>query len=412
MLPVLSRRLVVTPSICSIRGTTGGAITSWIQQQWSPTNQRPQRQLLLSLSPSCRSLNVASRPSDLVGKTPLIDLSKLLVSSGIQNGSKLYGKLESLGPCSSVKDRIGKYMIDDAEQQGLIRPGYTTLIEPTSGNTGIALAFIARERGYKCILTMPETMSIERRMMLLALGCEVILTPKETAVSGAIAKAIEIKEQIGDSAYMLQQFENPANPRAHRESTGPEIWNDTDGLIDIFVSGIGTGGTITGVSQYIKGSIEHNCPPLNPNLRVVAIEPREQMLITEAAGFGPRLEPQGPHKIQGMGAGIVPKILDLNMIDVVIPIHSDLAMSMTHELWMIGIPVGASAGAIVAGAIEELQKPESAHRMCVAIIPSFGERYFTHPMFDEIKHKAETLSKQPLPEPFDNTQYGFATPRG
>jgi cysteine synthase len=357
-------------------------------------------------------MKVAIQPSDLVGNTPLIDLSKILISSGIENGSKLYGKLESLGPCSSVKDRIGKYMIDDAEQRGLIKPGYTTLIEPTSGNTGIALAFIARERGYKCILTMPETMSIERRMMLLALGSEVVLTPKETAVSGAIAKALEIKAQIGESAYMLQQFENPANPKAHRETTGPEIWRDTDGLIDIFVSGIGTGGTITGVSQYIKGCPEHNCVPLKPSLRTVAIEPREQMLITEAKGFGTRLEPQGPHKIQGMGAGIVPQILDLDLIDVVIPIHSDVAMAMTHELWMIGLPVGVSAGAIIAGAVQELQKDESANKVCVAIIPSFGERYFSHPMFDDVKHKAEHLSKQPLPEPYDNTQYGFATPRG
>jgi cysteine synthase len=391
-------------TVRSIRDGTPAITTGmW----WQSTTQHPH-----AAHPQRRCLNVATKPSDLVGNTPLIDLSKILVASGIQNGSTLYGKLESLGPCSSVKDRIGKYMIDDAEERQLIRPGYTTLIEPTSGNTGIALAFIARERGYKCILTMPETMSIERRMMLLALGCEVVLTPKETAVSGAIAKALEIKAQIGESAYMLQQFENPANPRAHRDTTGPEIWKDTDGLIDIFVSGIGTGGTITGVSQYIKGSEEYNCPSLNPNLRTVAIEPREQMLITEAKGFGPRLEPQGPHKIQGMGAGIVPKVLDLNMIDVVIPIHSDLAMSMTHELWMIGLPVGASAGAIVAGAVEELQKPESANKMCVAIIPSFGERYFTHPMFDDIKQKAESLAKQPLPEPFDNTQYGFATPRG
>jgi cysteine synthase len=248
--------------------------------------------------------------------------------------------------------------------------------------------------------------------MLLSLGCEVVLTPKETAVPGALAKALEIIQELGDCAYMLQQFENPANPLAHRETTGPEIWNDTDGLIDIFVSGIGTGGTLTGVSQYIKGCSAVGCPPLKPSLRTVAVEPREQMLITEAKGFGERLEPQGPHKIQGMGAGIVPKVLDLDMIDVVIPIHSDEAMQMTNELWMIGLPVGVSAGAIVSGAVHELKKPESAGKMAVAIIPSFGERYFTHPMFDEIKKKAEGLTKQPLPEPYDNTQYGFATTRG
>jgi cysteine synthase A len=182
-----------------------------------------------------RGLRVAARPSDLVGKTPLLDLTPYLVKNGVTNNCKLYGKMESLGPCSSVKDRLGRSMIDDAESKGLITPGKTTLVEPTSGNTGIALAFIARERGYRCILTMPETMSIERRMMLLALGCEVVLTPKEKAVTGAIAKAQEIKDALGDDGIILQQFENPANPRVHRETTGPEIWADTDGLIDILL---------------------------------------------------------------------------------------------------------------------------------------------------------------------------------
>jgi cysteine synthase len=352
---------------------------------------------------------VASKPSDLVGNTPLIDLGKILTAAGIDNGSRLFGKLESLGPCSSVKDRIGKNMINDAEKRGLIHPGKTVLVEPTSGNTGIALAFIARERGYRCILTMPETNSLERRMMLLALGSDVVLTPKESGFLGCLLKAQEIMKEIGDDAYMLNQMENPANPQAHRETTGPEIWRDTDGQIDIYVSGVGTGGTLTGVSQYIKGAA--GCKPLNPALKVVAIEPREQMLITEAKG-GKRLEPVGPHKIQGMGAGLIPKVLDLDMIDAVIPIHSDEAMAMAHELWMIGLPVGVSAGAIVAGAVKELQKDESAGKMAVCIIPSFGERYFSHPMFDKIKNKAEGLTKQPLPEPFDNTQFGFATPRG
>jgi cysteine synthase A len=187
---------------------------------------------------------VAARPSDLVGGTPLLDLTLFLTKHGVNNGSKLYGKMESLGPCSSVKDRLGRSMIDEAERQGLITPGKTVLVEPTSGNTGIALAFIARERGYRCILTMPETMSLERRMMLLALGCEVVLTPKETAVAGAIAKAHEILDTRLDpgEGYMLQQFQNPANPKIHRETTGPEIWADTDGTIDILLSGVGTGG--------------------------------------------------------------------------------------------------------------------------------------------------------------------------
>mmetsp|Transcript_26902 Transcript_26902/g.56487 ORF Transcript_26902/g.56487 Transcript_26902/m.56487 type:complete len:226 (-) Transcript_26902:1698-2375(-) len=190
-----------------------------------------------------RPLNIAARPSDLVGNTPLIDLNEILVSRGVDvsNGVRLVGKLESLGPCSSVKDRLGRSLIDAAEDQGLITPGESVLVEPTSGNTGIALAFIARERGYKCILTMPETMSIERRMMLMALGAEVVLTPKETAVPGALAKAKEIVEGLNGKGVMLQQFENPANAKIHRETTGPEIWRDTDGLLDVFVSGVGTG---------------------------------------------------------------------------------------------------------------------------------------------------------------------------
>ena len=302
-------------------------------------------------------------------------------------------------------------MIDEAEKQGLIKPGETTLVEPTSGNTGIALAFIARERGYRCILTMPETMSVERRMMLLSLGCEVVLTPKETAVPGALAKAHEILDGLDGKGFMLQQFENPANPKVHRETTGPEIWRDTDGKIDIFVSGVGTGGTVTGVSQYIKGCPEENCPPLKPEMKTVAVEPMEQMLLTAAKG-GEKIGEQGPHKIQGMGAGLVPKVLDLDILDEVVPVHSDEAMKMAAELWMMGIPVGVSAGAICAAAIQVCKRPESAGKMAVAIIPSFGERYFTHPMFAAIKAKAESLEKQPLPEPFDNTDYGFATPRG
>lgn len=203
---------------------------------------------------SRRTLKVAARPSDLVGHTPLLDLGRILAQAGIDNGSKLYGKLESLGPCSSVKDRLGRSMIDEAEKAGKITPGKTTLVEPTSGNTGIALAFIARERGYRCILTMPETMSIERRMMLMALGAEVVLTPKETAVPGALAKAKEILAELGDAGYMLQQFENPANPKVHRETTGPEIWKDTDGMLDIFVSGVGTGTCI--VDKWRSGAAE------------------------------------------------------------------------------------------------------------------------------------------------------------
>lgn len=243
-------------------------------------------------------MHVASRPSDLVGRTPLLDLDRILKQEGVKNGSRLFGKLESLGPCSSVKDRIGRSMIDEAEKAGRIKPGETVLVEPTSGNTGIALAFVARERGYRCILTMPEVMSLERRMMLLALGAEVVLTPKETAVPGALAKAHEILKELDGKGYMLQQFENKANPKIHRETTGPEIWRDTDGEIDLLVSGVGTGGSITGISQYIKGSDEHGCEPLKPALKSIAVEPMEQMLITAAMG-GEKIGEQGPHKIQG-----------------------------------------------------------------------------------------------------------------
>jgi cysteine synthase A len=210
---------------------------------------------------------------------------------------------------------------------------------------------------------------------------------------------------------MLNQFENQANPKIHRETTGPEIWNNSDGLVDILVSGVGTGGTITGISQFIKGSEEHGCPALNPNLKTVAVEPQEQMLITAALG-GEKIGKQGPHMIQGMGAGLVPATLDLDIIDEVVPIHSEKAMEMANELWMEGIPVGVSAGSIVAAAVEVCKRPESAGKFVVCIIPSFGERYFTHPMFNGIKEKAESLTKQALPEPFDNTDYGFATPRG
>lgn len=357
-------------------------------------------------------LNVASRPSDLVGNTPLLDLEKTLISSGVDvsKGTKLYAKMESLGPCSSVKDRIGRSMIDDAEAKGLLTPGKSVLVEPTSGNTGIALAFIARERGYRCILTMPETMSVERRMMLLAMGAEVVLTPKETAVPGALAKAHEILEELGEDGFMLQQFENEANPRVHRETTGPEIWRDTDGLVDIFVSGVGTGGTLSGVSQFIKGSEKYNCPPLK-QIKSVAVEPMEQMLITEKRG-GEKLGEQGPHKIQGMGAGIVPANLDLDIVDQVIPIHSETAMVMSNELWMMGIPAGVSAGAIVSASVQVAAEEENEGKTIVCVLPSFGERYFTHPMFAGTKEKAEGLVKQPLPEPWDNRDFGFETARG
>mmetsp|Transcript_19595 Transcript_19595/g.47285 ORF Transcript_19595/g.47285 Transcript_19595/m.47285 type:complete len:418 (-) Transcript_19595:133-1386(-) len=388
--------------ISSSFSSSSGMVTSSLNHEKQQQQQAKQQN---------RYLNVASRPTDLIGHTPLLDLTKILKANGIDNGSVLYGKMESMEPCSSVKDRLGKSMIDEAEKAGLITPGKTVLVEPTSGNTGIALAFIARERGYRCILTMPETMSVERRMMLLALGAEVVLTPKETAVPGALAKAHEIIDGLNGDGYMLQQFENPANPKVHRETTGPEIWEDTDGTIDIFVSGVGTGGTLTGVSQYIKGSEEFGLEPKKSDLITIGVEPQEQMLLTKAKG-GSVEHDQGPHKIQGMGAGLVPPILDLSLIDEVVPVHSDKAIETTTELWEMGIPVGVSSGAIVNAAISVCSRPESTDKVAVAIIPSFGERYFTHPMFAPIKEKAESLTKQPLPEPFDNRDFGFETERG
>eukprot|EP00586_Coscinodiscus_wailesii_P011492 CAMPEP_0172508188 /NCGR_PEP_ID=MMETSP1066-20121228/210068_1 /TAXON_ID=671091 /ORGANISM="Coscinodiscus wailesii, Strain CCMP2513" /LENGTH=357 /DNA_ID=CAMNT_0013286061 /DNA_START=61 /DNA_END=1134 /DNA_ORIENTATION=+ len=357
-------------------------------------------------------MKIASCPSELVGNTPLIDLNRILEQNGVDlsTGVRLVGKLESLGPCSSVKDRLGLSMINEAEKSGVLTPGESVLVEPTSGNTGIALAFLARERGYRCILTMPESMSVERRMMLLALGAEVVLTPKETSVKGALAKAEEIIAGLDGKGVMLNQFNNPANAKMHRETTGPEIWRDTDGAIDILVSGVGTGGTLTGTSQFIKGCDEFGCTPKKA-ITTIAVEPKEQMLITAAKG-GEKEGPQGPHRIQGMGAGIIPQVLDLDIIDEVVAVHSTDAEKISRDLWMMGLPVGVSSGAIVSAATKVAARPESAGKLIVAIIPSFGERYFTHPMFSEIKKEAEEMKKQPLPEPFDNTLYGFPSARG
>ena len=289
--------------------------------------------------------------------------------------------------------------------------------------------------------------------MLLALGAEVVLTPKETAVAGALAKAQEIIASLDGKGFMLQQFENPANAKVHRETTGPEIWRDTEGKVDVFVSGVGTGGTVTGTSQFLKQ------PENNPNIWTVAVEPQEQMLLTAAKG-GEKVGPQGPHRIQGMGAGFIPPVVDLDMINEVAAVHSDDAQAMTSRLWLEeGLPLGVSAGAIVAAATRVMRRPEMRGKLCVAILPSFGERYFTvraraavnsssrcaphcwksfaasfctradpltshyfptpraltcsqHPMFAPTKEKAEGLVKQPLPAPFDNREYGFETERG
>ncbi|MBU6452072.1 MAG: cysteine synthase A [Cyanobacteria bacterium REEB67] len=307
--------------------------------------------------------------SRAVGQTPLIKLNR--ISEGLD--ATILVKLESMNPLGSVKDRIGVSMVDDAESKGLITAGKTTLIEPTSGNTGIALAFVAAARGYKIILVMPETMSIERRKMLAALGAELVLTPGPEGMKGAIAKAEALVASTPDS-YILQQFSNPANPKIHRETTAEEIWNDTDGHIDIFVAGVGTGGTISGVGQVLKER--------NPEVKIVAVEPVDSPVITQTRA-GQEVKP-GPHKIQGIGAGFVPKNLDLNVIDEVITISNDEAFAMGRRLPREeGILAGISSGANVEAAVRLARRPENAGKTIVTICCSTGERYLSTPLFEQ-----------------------------
>ena len=301
--------------------------------------------------------------TETIGDTPLVRLDRLAADRGVK--AHLLAKLEFFNPISSVKDRIGVNMIEAAEQAGAIAPG-ATLIEPTSGNTGIALAFVAAARGYKLILVMPESMSIERRKMLALLGAQLELTPAPLGMKGAIAKAEELRGTIPGS-IILQQFKNPANPDIHRRTTAEEIWNDTHGHVDYFVSGVGTGGTITGVAQVLK--------PRNPALKVVAVEPEDSPVLS---GGQP-----GPHKIQGIGAGFVPDVLDRSVIDEVITVGNQTAFETARALARIeGIPVGISSGAAVAAALEIGARPEAAGKSIVVIIPSFAERYLSTALFE------------------------------
>jgi cysteine synthase A len=302
--------------------------------------------------------------TETIGDTPIVRLGKLAKEKGVK--ANLLAKLEFFNPIASVKDRIGVAMIESLEAQGKIKPGQTTLVEPTSGNTGIALAFAAAAKGYRLILTMPETMSIERRKMLALLGAELVLTEGAKGMKGAIAKAEELAGTIPD-AVIPQQFENPANPEIHRKTTAEEIWNDTNGNIDFLVSGIGTGGTITGVGQVLKAK--------KPSIHIIAVEPADSPVLS---GGNP-----GPHKIQGIGAGFAPAILDKSVYDEVITVTNDDAFANARLVARLeGVPVGISSGAALTAAIKLGQREENAGKNIVVIIPSFAERYLSTALFE------------------------------
>ena len=304
------------------------------------------------------------RITDLIGGTPLLKLSNYISQKELE--ATIYGKLEYFNPAGSVKDRIAKAMIDDAEAKGVLKPG-SVLIEPTSGTTGIGLAAVAASRGYKIILTMPETMSVERRNLLKAYGAELVLTDGAKGMKGAIEKAQELAAETPDS-FIPSQFTNAANPAAHRASTGPEIWNDTDGKVDIFVAGVGTGGTVSGVGEYLKSQ--------NPNVKVVAVEPAGSPVLSKGT--------PGPHKIQGIGAGFVPDTLNTEIYDEIIAVENEDAFETGRTLARNeGLLVGISSGAAVYAATELAKRPENKGKIIVALLPDTGERYLSTPMFSE-----------------------------
>lgn len=307
-------------------------------------------------------MRVYRKITDLIGGTPLLELTNYEKANELN--AKIYAKLEYFNPAGSVKDRIAKAMLDDAEEKGLLKPG-AVIIEPTSGNTGIGLASVAASRGYKVILTMPETMSVERRNLLKAYGAELVLTEGAKGMPGAIAKAKELAEQTPNS-YIPSQFTNPANPAVHLKTTGPEIWADTDGKVDIFVAGVGTGGTLSGVGAYLKSQ--------NSNVKVVAVEPATSPVLSGGKA--------GPHKIQGIGAGFVPDTLNTDIYDEILPVQNEDAFATGRALARSeGVLVGISSGAAVFAAAQLAKRPENAGKVIVALLPDTGERYLSTPMF-------------------------------
>ena len=309
-------------------------------------------------------MKIYKKATELIGNTPLLELGNYEKAHGLE--ATILAKLEYLNPAGSVKDRIARAMLDDAERRGLLKPG-SVIIEPTSGNTGIGLAAVAAARGYRIILTMPETMSVERRSLLCAYGAELVLTEGAKGMKGAIAKAQELAAQT-ENSFIPGQFTNPANPRAHRETTGPEIWRDTDGKVDIFVAGVGTGGTVTGVGEYLKAQ--------NPAVRIVAVEPAGSPVLSGGAS--------GPHKIQGIGAGFVPDTLNRAVLDEILPVENEDAFVAGRELARReGVLAGISSGAALHAATVLAKRPENRGKVIVVLLPDTGDRYLSTPLFSD-----------------------------